>query len=619
MVWLLLLAGAAGCQSPIGLKHVSEGAWVRSRQDSALNSNRLSTYASRMLKQRGFGQRELGQAIETLHVELQNTHSRRTVAALAEVCYLRAKRHKKGSPEATRLYLTASLLAYTYMFDETLDKAASPFEAQFHLACGIYNHGLAHVVFDLRDRGARWGSAPRVDTILGPVEFEFGHNDLAWGTATQQFDGVLTTYEFEVRGLDDHLRTSGLGVPLILLRTPPETPQTQQDRFLPRARRQSFPATVLMRPRESVLQVPDADAHTLLLECFDPTRVQDVTINGQRVALETDTTTPLAYMLENAPLPKGITGLLDAPAWKDRQGLYMILPYQPGKIPVVFVHGLASSPMTWLPMINNLLGDEEVRARYQFWYFLYPSGNPILYNAATLRASLRDAQRAFDPESVDPAFNNMVFVGHSMGGLLSRLNVVDSSDQIWSALFASPFESLDISEEQRQILEGMMFFEPLPFLRRVIFIATPHRGSRLADLWLTREVGDRVTLSQELAEGEAALAEYMRPEVRDQMGEETSSLDSLSENNPTLHALDTIPFPARIKYHSIIADQKSAGRAGGSDTIVEYKSSNLQGAESEKIIHGVHTCTGHPEVIHEVRRILLLHARELGMTQPAVE
>ena len=44
-----------------------------------------------------------------------------------------------------------------------------------------------------------------------------------------------------------------------------------------------------------------------------------------------------------------------------------------------------------------------------------------------------------------------------------------------------PLAQLDVQEETREILEGAVFFEALPFVTRVVFISTPHRGSFLAE------------------------------------------------------------------------------------------------------------------------------------------
>ena len=62
---------------------------------------------------------------------------------------------------------------------------------------------------------------------------------------------------------------------------------------------------------------------------------------------------------------------------------------------------------------------------FQFWFFTYETGNPILYSAMRLREALETAVATLDPAAQDPALRQMVLLGHSQGGLLVKLMVVD--------------------------------------------------------------------------------------------------------------------------------------------------------------------------------------------------
>jgi hypothetical protein len=74
----------------------------------------------------------------------------------------------------------------------------------------------------------------------------------------------------------------------------------------------------------------------------------------------------------------------------------------------------------------------------------------------------------------------MVVIGHSQGGLLTKMTVVESGTRFWDNISKEPFEQADISAETRDLLDRSLFVEPLPFVQRVVFIATPHRGSFLS-------------------------------------------------------------------------------------------------------------------------------------------
>ena len=64
------------------------------------------------------------------------------------------------------------------------------------------------------------------------------------------------------------------------------------------------------------------------------------------------------------------------------------------------------------------------------------------------------------------------------------MTVVESGSRFWDARFKIPFEQAKLPAETRDLLRRSMFVEPLPFVKRVVFIATPHRGSFLAENFL---------------------------------------------------------------------------------------------------------------------------------------
>ena len=199
------------------------------------------------------------------------------------------------------------------------------------------------------------------------------------------------------------------------------------------------------------------------------------------LALEIDLTTPLAYMWSRTDLDRyRWTGLLRPEQALERANLLLIRPYEPGKIPVVMVHGLISTPLAWIPMLNELLRDPVIQSKYQFMLYMYPTGVPIPIAAAGLRESLVQAKMMYDPDGRDPAFDQMVLLGHSMGGVLSRTMAVSSGDQFWRLYSDRPFDDILGRREVLDELRRYFFFEPLPFISRVVFLATPHRGSDMS-------------------------------------------------------------------------------------------------------------------------------------------
>ncbi len=432
-------------------------------------------------------------------------------------------------------------------------------------------------------------------------------DDEAWDP--ERFDEFLLADDYEVRSLDNQVRTDGVGVPLVALKKF-DLKELQgrkgEEKFL--MPRQVYPATAILRAGPTRAGEPPS----FRLELHDPLLVRRVEFEGRREPLASDLTTPLAYHFTRTPLPiLQEIGLLD-PQWLEKlSGLYMLHPYEPGKIPVLLVHGLRSSPAAWMKVINELRGDPELADRYQFWLFLYPTGTPFPESAAKLRRALDELRAVVDPEHGDRALDRMVLVGHSMGGLISKMLILSSGDAIWKLISTRPFEQLKATPEHKEHLRQVFFFEPHPSASRVVFIATPHRGSDLGDQFIGR-LADRLIRLPSSLRGiyRTVLAQngpdFFNPEVR--TGGLPSSIDELRRDNRLLLTLTQMKARPGVEVHSVIG-QKDPGVPieQGSDSVVPYASSHLDWARSELVVRGDHSCQDTPETIRELRRILYLH------------
>ena len=290
-------------------------------------------------------------------------------------------------------------------------------------------------------------------------------------------------------------------------------------------------------------------------------------------------------------------------------GLSLLRPYQRGKTPVVFVHGLWANPWSWSRMIESLEADAALRDRYQFWTFGYSTGDPLPYSAALLRRDLDEVRRKFDPDGTDAAFDRMVLVGHSMGGLLTKMMVQDSGTRLWRLISDRPADELAGEPDDRDLFRRALIFKPCPEVRRVVFIATPHRGSRVDRGGLERLGSRLIRLPDPLRASYERLIARNGPDFfteRFRKGLPTS-IDELEWQSPILMCLNELGLAPTIKAHSIIADRRDPPRAGGSDGLVPYESAHLEGTVSESLVSSGHLCQDHPAVIREVRRILAEH------------
>lgn len=431
---------------------------------------------------------------------------------------------------------------------------------------------------------------------------------------TDRFDTLLFADDFVIRGMEAVHRIDGFGVPMIAVRRfhPAETKQRiGQDRFL--TPREVYPVTAILRP-----VITNDGAATRVrayrLELRDPLASTRVELAGRARPMAADLTTPLAYHLARSPLPLlQEVGLLD-PGWLEGlEGLYMLHPYRPGKIPLVLVHGLRSTPLAWLKVVDAVWADPVLRERYQVWLFIYPTGLPFPSSAARLRGDLAKLRNVIDPGRADPMLDRMVLVGHSMGGLISKLMLLESGDAVWRLFSNRPFEELQGPPERRDRLRRTLFFSPVPSVARVVFIATPHRGSQMGDQLIGRITSRLIRLPRTLRSAYREIMrsngrEFFTPMLRDGI---PTSIEELRFDNPLLVTLANLPRRQDVPVHSIIGRRDPLRPVeASSDGVVPYESSHIDWAQSELVVTGGHMCQDLPETNQEIRRILLLHLED---------
>ena len=290
----------------------------------------------------------------------------------------------------------------------------------------------------------------------------------------------------------------------------------------------------------------------------------------------------------------------------EQTGISLVRPYERGKIPVVFIHGLWVNPCSWNRTIEALSVDPAISSRFQFWTFGYSTSDPIPYSALLLRGDLDEVHRALDPDGTDLALGRMIIVGHSMGGLLAKLMAVDSSDRLWRVVSERPLADLLGDPGDVAIFRSALKFEARRDVRRVVFIATPHLGSRF-DRGAIRQGGLRlVRIPDPLRAAHRRLVAGNPPEFfleRFRKGL-PSSVDELEWGSPILTGLAGLPVARSIASHSIIAVLHDGPEKNRTDGVVEFESAHIGGVASEKVIAGGHLCQDHPDVIAEIRRIL---------------
>ena len=537
------------------------------------------------------------------------------VYALAELSWVDGLKHDRWrSAQAIDRFLDAVGYAHDYLFDPDLAAGRGPSDPRFRLACEIYNAGLERLI-----RAAQ--SKDPIDP-QGVIKLKVhGHEQVLqvvlqnspWTPA--DVHKLILASDFEVSGLATSHSQYGLGVPLIGVRVtdPKKDERSPQERFYPDE--MAFPLTAFLVPNSRLRDSSETvdEARKCTLELKDPVGERAVGQPPNAIALETDLTTPLAYMWSRTDLDRyRWSGLLRPEQGLQRANLLMIRPYEPGKIPVVMVHGLISTPLAWIPMLNELLRDPAIQEKYQFMLYMYPTGVPIPIAAASLRDSLSQAKLLFNPDGRDPAFDRMVLLGHSMGGVLSHFMTVSSGDQLWRLNSDRSFDEINGPKNVLGELYRLLFFEPLPFVGRVVFLATPHRGSDMTRGMVGRVGAGLINDPDYIAKLLYQLIKE-NPDAFDRrrFRRFPTSIETLEPNSPILMALLAMKRGPGIAYHSIIGSLRPGPKDQTSDGVVPYRSAHLDGVEygveSEKVVRSDHGVQKDGEAIQEVRRILREH------------
>ena len=284
-----------------------------------------------------------------------------------------------------------------------------------------------------------------------------------------------------------------------------------------------------------------------------------------------------------------------------------LAPYRSGRIPVVLVHGTASSAGRWADLVNDLTTDPVLRRRYQLWLFAYNTGSPIAYSGWLLRDAIAKLVQSMDPDGRDSALRDQVVIGHSQGGLLAKLLAVHAGQQFWDLVIDQSPDEVELESRNRELLEGSLLVEPSPFVKSVVFLSTPHRGSKLADRGLAQLLGRLVRSPANLVDAAGDLfANDPAVDAQRAIKNSTGSVANMSPNSKFIQLLASLPISPGISAHSIMGVRKGPIEEGG-DGVVSYQSAHLDDVDSELVVRSGHSSQSNPDVIEEIRRILIEH------------
>ena len=571
-----------------------------------------------------------------LHQLTQDRPSLEEVHALAELAEKQARWSSStgDAQRATRMYATAIIHAYQFLFDNNLNITRNAYDPQFRSICDIYNRSLEAL---LRTIIADKNFGNGFEVTIGSVEQGIQLTVKIDGHWTDQsFERFELVSDYKISGFESEHRTYGLGVPLIAVRKGVQQQDTPFEKYYPPEL--TIPLTAFMHLPKNKPAPKTSDGefdsvqpvlHTAVLSLYDPLEKTYATTENVTVPLESDLTTPLAYGLKDPLVNKGLlatASLLNAEFAPESYGMFMIEPYDPKKIPVVMVHGLWDGPTTWAHMINDLRANRELHDNYQFWFYSYPTAQPFWVSANQFRKDLRAIRNEVDPQRGNPVMDEMVLIGHSMGGLISTLQTIDSGDRFWNIVSDRPIDELKGKPETVAALEEMFYFKSNPSVKNLITLATPFKGSDFANRatqWISQRL---ITLPTLITDDFEKLAIQNSDILKDPYFlSRSNSIDSLATTNPMFKVIAESEFPKHLGVHNIVGrlDKKSIFNrqpiedSNVGDGVVALSSGVCTKANSQVFVAAEHSkLHQQPGSILEVRRLLLEQLAENNRVQP---
>jgi pimeloyl-ACP methyl ester carboxylesterase len=534
------------------------------------------------------------------------------LAAIAELAMAEAIRRdvKRSSADFHRSmarFLTAGHYAYAYLFRVAGSSARRSLEERQAQVLDYYNYAterVAQLLFERYQQTER-GHVPQPGDVSAAEGWELTTDVMEVHPPLRALglEAIVPASALKFEGLRNTYRRDGVGAELVAIwHVPADASSSVGIAYQP--------ATVLLH-FDVATNEDLRSSHHARVYILDPYQRRTVSVQGTEVALAGNFTASYGLWLARSHLhAQALRTLFGRKSPLDHAEVLMMQPYDPGRLTVVLVHGLAASPDSWVNVANEILGDERLRERYQVWQVYYPTNLPLAISQLDVRKALENTFAIVDPKHESRASQNIVMVGHSMGGIITRLLVSTGGERVWEERYRAPAGSERRARLAR--LEPYLAFHPLAGVDRVIFIATPHTGTAFADNWFSKRVASLVSLPAALTERADSAADSIEgdlPEAAATLRKHPNAIDMLDPGNPFMQISAMLSIAPGITYHQIIGRKDPAVAVEkSSDGVVPYQSAFLPGAESTLIVDSGHRVQDTTPAILEIRRILLLHA-----------
>lgn len=618
---LALLTGCAG----VTVRTADPANYLADRRSDVLTAGELSPATQEALRVLDLDAKSCQTDIPMCHYTVANAtglYDEQRMASLAELWVLRARQVQKSAslpgkrtPDEIQAWLEAARHAWAYLFFTNRKPSERAFEDRQVQVRDYYNYAVQQAVtglFALSRNHKQSGLPP-----IGSWQFDTDFSGV-WLPANKSTPyEVIPATSLNFSGLRNQYRNDGFGAELVAVFQDKDAEQAQPLTYpalegppLPPFQESLFPAvTVVLKFGGKTLQEV-LSTQQVTLQALDPYRFHHIEMGQSTVPLAGNFSSGYGLWLARSGFStQALRTLIGLNNGIVKPSIYLMQPYDPNRRIILMLHGLASSPEAWINVANEVLGDEALRRNYQVWQVYYPTNAPLALNNYAIRQALQSTLQHFDPSGTARASRDITVVGHSMGGLLSRLLVSGSDGKMMEAMGADFNLSTKELPEQHDRLQQFLEFEPVPQISSAIFIAAPHRGTDFANNRIARWVANLITLPFSMMEQFGDITRTLA-NASPRIGKQSllripNSIDNLRDDDGYVQAAANLPISPRVRYHSIIGNNTpSVPLSESNDGVVPYQSAHLEGAASELIVPFGHSVQEHPRAIVEIRRIL---------------
>jgi len=619
-LWLLILSALclSGCAG-VKVNAIKNDDYLALRRGDVLTTGDLSASARTTLQIVGIAEKDCRKDLPVCRQQLADNPGladENRLSALAELWLLDAMRSVAPQDIRVEAYLESARYAYAYLFFTSRSTGLRALEDRQTQVRDYYNFAVQEALTQLFEL---YRGKPPSEAADGRFHLQLVHWSLS-GTMQEVrlSEGRLLPQELipaaslSFAGLRNQYRRDGLGAELVAVTR--KRVVSSQSAQLPWSET-PFPAVsaVIRFPGETLDEV--LATRTADIAGYDPYRTTHFEVAGQSVPLAANFTSGYGLWLARSGFARqSLASLVGRGEVLEAPHLYLLQPYDPDRHIIIMLHGLASSPEAWINVANEVLGDEKLRRNYQIWQIYYPTNLPIAFNNKAIRETIERTLTHFDPQGSATASRDIVLVGHSMGGVLSRLLVSSSEDRLWSSVMSQYEMKGKRLEKARSSLGPYLHFEPLPQVSRAVFAAAPHRGTPFAENRLSRWAASLIKLPVSVLSRVSEITQLLvdpNSAAPVSLNRGLNSIDNLSDQDPFVKAAAELPIAPGVRYHSIIGNHTpELSLALSSDGVVPYSSAHLAGAQSEMVVPSWHSVQETPEAIIEIRRILHQHLAE---------